>query len=117
MKSRSWGLAAVVVFVLSAGAGAFEADEDDDSCRGRKPFREVAQDETHTMAELCMMQERRWWTNLGVPDSTPTRDLEAPVYWRSAGASFPSMTFVSSWRAVRCGRTGFRVLRVGRHYL
>ena len=74
-----------MVFVLSAGAGAFEADEDDDPCRGRKPFREVAQDETHTMAELCMMQERsrrenRWWTNLGVPDSTPTRDLEAPVY-------------------------------------
>jgi hypothetical protein len=48
-----------------------------------KPFREVAQDETHTMAELCKMQEEsrrenRWWTSLDITDPTPTRDLEAP---------------------------------------
>ena len=85
MKSRSWGLAAVVVFVLSAGAGAFEADEDDDPCRGRKPFREVAQDETHTMAELCMMQDRsrrenRWWTNLDVLIPLQPETWRAPVH-------------------------------------
>ena len=44
MKSRLWSVAA--------------ADSDDDPCSGAKPFREVAQDEIHTMAELCMMQER-----------------------------------------------------------
>ncbi len=59
MKSRLWSLAAAAVFVLSAAAGAFAADTDDDPCSGTKPFREVAQDEIHTMAELCMTSVRR----------------------------------------------------------
>jgi len=46
------------MFMLSAAAGAFTADTDDNPCSGAKPFREVAQDEIHTMAELCTMQER-----------------------------------------------------------
>jgi hypothetical protein len=51
---------------------------------GAKPFWEVAQDEIHTVAELCKMQEgsRRengWWNSLDVTGPTPTRDLEAPV--------------------------------------
>ena len=51
------GVAAAVMFMLSAATVAFAADTDDDPCSGAKPFREVAQDEIHTMAELCMMQE------------------------------------------------------------
>ena len=57
MKFRLWSVAAAVMFVLSAAAGAFAADADDDPCSEVKPFREVAQDETHTIAELCKMQE------------------------------------------------------------
>ncbi len=45
MKSRLWGVAAAVMFVLSAAAGAFAADADDDPCSGVKPFREVAQEQ------------------------------------------------------------------------
>jgi hypothetical protein len=58
MKFRSWSVAAAAMFMLSAAAGAFTADTDDNPCSGAKPFREVAQDEIHTMAELCTMQER-----------------------------------------------------------
>ncbi len=57
MKPRLCSLAAAVVFVLCPAAGVFAADTDDDPCSGAKPFREVAQDEIHTMAELCRMQE------------------------------------------------------------
>ncbi len=55
-----------------------DEDTDDDPCSGTKPFREEAQDEIHTMAELCMMQEgsRRengGWTGLDVIDRRPQR--------------------------------------------
>ena len=78
MKPRLCSLAAAVVFVLCPAAGVFAADTDDDPCSGAKPFREVAQDEIHTMAELCMMQEgsRREngaWTGLDVIDRRPQR--------------------------------------------
>ena len=36
------------------GRGAYPANV---GVAGFKPFREVAQDETHTIAELCKMQE------------------------------------------------------------
>src|ERR1700694_4054818 len=40
---------------LSAAAMAVATE--DDICTGSKPFREVAQDEIYTMAELCRMRE------------------------------------------------------------
>jgi hypothetical protein len=51
--------AAAVMLLLFAGASVFAADgiAQDDVCTGSKPFREVAQDETRTMAELCAMRE------------------------------------------------------------
>ena len=53
--------AAAVMLLLFVGASGFAADRvvQDDVCTGSKPFREVAQDETRTMAELCAIQEER----------------------------------------------------------
>ena len=50
---------AAVAIMLSAGPPVFAADDaaQTDICTGSKPFREVAQDETRTMTELCRMQE------------------------------------------------------------
>ena len=62
--------AAVVMLLLSASASVVAANDiaQDDVCTGSKPFREVAQDETRSMAELCRMQEEflrgaRGWEN------------------------------------------------------
>lgn len=49
-----------VTLVMSAAAAAFAgeaAPEDDAVCTGRAPFREVAQDEIYTFAELCSMRQ------------------------------------------------------------
>ena len=49
-----------VTLVMSAVAAAFAMDaapEDNAVCTGRAPFREVAQDEIYTFAELCSMRE------------------------------------------------------------
>ncbi len=98
MKSRLWSLAAAAVFVLSAAAGAFAADTDDDPCSGTKPFREVAQDEIHTMAELCMMQEgsRRengGWTNVAIRSMRPKCSTSRS--WVSLNPSY------DGWASVR----------------
>ena len=48
------------MLVMSAAAAAFPGDAvtgDDAVCTGRAPFREVAQDEIYTFAELCSMRE------------------------------------------------------------
>ena len=49
-----------VTLVCFAAAAAFAGDaapEDDAVCTGRAPFREVAQDEIYTFAELCSMRQ------------------------------------------------------------
>jgi hypothetical protein len=50
---------AAVAIMLFADPPVFAADDaaQTDVCTGSKPFREVAQDETHTMAALCRMRE------------------------------------------------------------
>ena len=60
---------AAVMLLLSAGARVFA--QDDDVCTGSKPFREVAQDETRSMAELCRMQEEFLRGDRGWQDTPP----------------------------------------------
>src|SRR6266567_1601137 len=62
MQFRLATAAATVALLLVASATVFAADRiaQDDVCTGSKPFREVAQDETRTMAELCAIQEERF---------------------------------------------------------
>jgi hypothetical protein len=55
MKFSPWTATAAVTLLLSAAAMAVATE--DDICTGSKPFREVAQDEIYTMAELCRMRE------------------------------------------------------------
>ena len=60
MHRRLPTAAFAVTLVVSAVAAAFTGDavaEDDAVCTGRAPFREVAQDEIYTFAELCSMRE------------------------------------------------------------
>ena len=63
--------AAAVMLLLLAGASVFAAEAQDDVCTGSKPFREVAQDETRTMAELCATQEERLREDRGWKDTPP----------------------------------------------
>jgi hypothetical protein len=75
---RQRAAAAAVIVLLFAGTSVFAADgmSQDDVCAGSKPFREVAQDESRTMAELCAIQEERLREDRGWKD-TP------PVAWRN----------------------------------
>jgi|GEM_PF-6348964 len=60
MNLRLPTAAFAVTLVFSAAAAAFARDaapEDDAACSGRAPFREVAQDEIYTFAELCSMRQ------------------------------------------------------------
>ena len=63
--------AAAVMLLLLAGASVFAAEAQDDVCTGSKPFREVAQDETSTIAELCAIQEERLREDRGWKDTPP----------------------------------------------
>jgi hypothetical protein len=65
--------AAAVMLLLLAGGSVLAADgmAQDDVCTGSKPFREVAQDETRTMAELCATQEERLREDRGWKDTPP----------------------------------------------
>src|SRR5215831_15212147 len=67
--------AATVMLLLLAGGSVLAADgmAQDDVCTGSKPFREVAQDETRTMAELCAMQEERLREDRGWKDTRRSR--------------------------------------------
>ena len=50
--------AATLVFFAAAAAFAGDAAPEDDAvCTGRAPFREVAQDEIYTFAELCGIRQ------------------------------------------------------------
>jgi hypothetical protein len=52
--------AAFAVTLVMSAAAAFAGDaapEDDAVCTGRAPFREVAQDEVYTFAELCSLRQ------------------------------------------------------------
>jgi hypothetical protein len=59
----------------------------DDVCTGSKPFREVAQDETRTMAELCRMQEEFLRGDRGWQDTPPYArgHGELPNGWAQSG--------------------------------
>ena len=65
--------AAAAMLLLFAGASVFAADgiAQGDVCTGSKPFREVAQDETRTMAELCAMHEEFLREDRGWKDTPP----------------------------------------------
>ena len=81
--------AAAVMLLLLAGAGVFAADgmAQDDVCTGSKPFREVAQDETRTMAELCAIEEERLREDRGWKDTPPVarRNGELRNGWAQGG--------------------------------
>jgi hypothetical protein len=60
MHRRLPTAAFAAMLVMSGAAAAFAMDAapgDDAVCTGRAPFREVAQDEIYTFAELCSMRE------------------------------------------------------------
>src|SRR5215468_761728 len=63
--------ATAVMLSLLSGVSVFAAEAQDDVCTGSKPFREVAQDETRTMAELCAIQEERLREDRGWKDTPP----------------------------------------------
>jgi hypothetical protein len=81
--------AAAVMLLLFAGANVFAADgmAQDDVCTGSKPFREVAQDETRTMAELCAIQEERLREDRGWKGAPPVarRNGELRNGWAQGG--------------------------------
>ena len=88
MQFRLATAAAAVALLVAASASVFAADRiaQDDVCTGSKPFREVAQDETRTMAELCAMREEflrgdRGWKD--TPDAR--RHGELPKGWAQSG--------------------------------
>ena len=58
-----------------------------DVCTGSKPFREVAQDETRTMAELCAIEEERLREDRGWKDTPPVarRHGELRNGWAQSG--------------------------------
>jgi hypothetical protein len=75
--------------MLLLSTSAFAADEiaRDDVCTGLKPFREVAQDETRSMAELCRIQEEFLRGDRGWQD-TPAYARghgELPTGWAQSG--------------------------------
>jgi len=47
----------LIVSVVGNASAAETVTEDESSCTGRAPFREVAQDEIYTFAERCSMRE------------------------------------------------------------
>ncbi len=49
--------ATLVCFAAAAAFAGDAAPEDDAVCTGRAPFREVAQDEIYTFAELCGIRQ------------------------------------------------------------
>src|SRR5947209_4230326 len=55
MKFRLATAAAATVLIFACSAAAFPEREaaDDGACTGRAPFREVAQDEMRSFAEIC----------------------------------------------------------------
>ena len=58
MNLRLPTVAFAVTLVMSAAAVfAGDAAPEDAACTGRAPFREVAQDEIYTFAELCSMRQ------------------------------------------------------------
>jgi hypothetical protein len=58
MNLRLPTVAFAVTLVMSAAAAfAGDAAPEDAACTGRAPFREVAQDEIYTFAELCSMRQ------------------------------------------------------------
>ena len=59
----------------------------DDVCTGSKPFREVAQDETRTMAELRAIQEERLREDRGWKDTplVARRNGELRNGWAQGG--------------------------------
>src|SRR5260370_40507251 len=60
MNLRLPAAAFAATLVCFAAAAAFAGDaapEDDAVCTGRAPFREVAQDEIYTFAELCGIRQ------------------------------------------------------------
>jgi hypothetical protein len=81
--------ATALTLLLSASASVFAADgiAQDDVCTGSKPFREVAQDETRTMAELCRMQEEFLRGDRGWQDTPPYArgHGELPNGWAQSG--------------------------------
>jgi hypothetical protein len=80
---------AAAAVMLSASANVFVAEgiAQDDVCTGSKPFREVAQDETRTMAELCAMREEFLRGDRGWKDTPPDarRHRELPKGWAQSG--------------------------------
>ncbi len=89
MQFRLATAAAAVALLVAASASVFAADRiaQDDVCTGSKPFREVAQDETRTMAELCMMREEFLREDRGWKDTPPEarRQRELPHGWAQSG--------------------------------
>ena len=89
MQFRLATAAAAVALLLSTSANVFAADRiaQDDVCTGSKPFREVAQDETRTMAELCAMREEFLREDRGWKDTPPDarRHGELPNGWAQSG--------------------------------
>ncbi len=89
MQFRLATAAATVALLLVASATVFAADRiaQDDVCRGSKPFREVAQDETRTMAELCAMREEFLRGDRGWKDTPPVarRNGELRNGWAQSG--------------------------------
>ena len=81
--------AAAVMLLLLAGGSVLAADgmAQDDVCTGSKPFREVAQDETRTIAELCAIQEERLREDRGWKDTPPVarRNGELRNGWAQGG--------------------------------
>jgi hypothetical protein len=89
MQIRLTTAAATVALLLVASATVFAADRifaQDDVCTGSKPFREVAQDETRTMAELCAIQEESLREDRGWKDTPPVaRRHRDPNGWAQSG--------------------------------
>jgi hypothetical protein len=54
MKRRFWKITIAMSLLASAAVGANGAESGAKKCSEAKPFREVAQDETKTIAELCL---------------------------------------------------------------
>ena len=79
--------ATAVMLLLLSGASVLAAEAQDDVCTGSKPFREVAQDETRTMAELFAIQEERLREDRGWKDTPPVarRNGELRNGWARGG--------------------------------
>ena len=79
--------AAAVMLLLLAGASVSAAEAQDDVCTGSKPFREVAQDETRMMAELCAIQKERLREDRGWKDTPPVARQNAELRngWAQGG--------------------------------